>query len=638
MMVHRFDIDYIRAVSIISVLLFHAFPKTFPHGFVGVDSFFVISGFLIAEIIFSNYRQPFFYLNFLASRINRLFPAMIFFYIFVTYFSLAILDENELRNFKSHLFATGAFFENFKLASEVGYFDTDSYTKPLMHMWSLSVEVQYYVFFTILLLICLMYRVASVRYITVYVIMGWVFYLLVAEYTKIDTFYNPFFRFWEFSLGSLVAAATRIKPVAGSTRIILGLILTPLILSGFTFDAPPFFYSSLAVSSTALVIYYGASFKTEKFLGSFLYMGKISYPCYLIHWPLISFACILTGNQPSAQLMWFVLFATLLIATCVYLLIESPIKLIQYRKTKAVVLLSIYILVSFFSLRALATDYSEPITHPCVLNNLDPKFFRDCIQDNKSNSKVLLLGDSKAQAAYRGFFFTSPDNIGWIYIGGPGGQDFKYPPPRPLLDSDADRELHPKSVQVLVEAIRANPSIKYIVFVSAIRNMIMQGDGYRYQRVSDFDLSRMQIEALNFARLSVNSGKKLIIVYDVPWLPDPKECIPRQTKLNYINKLVLILSKRSTQYLNKNCILKIEDYIETRRQYYRIFDLAAMTFPKDVYIVDPTDIFCDFEIGSCSPYKNEILLYSYTDHMSLDASIILGARVNSLIRKLDSEQ
>lgn len=153
---YRPDIDGLRALAILAVVIFHAFPESMPGGFIGVDIFFVISGFLISSILFSNLEANRFSLaDFYRRRIRRLFPALILVMSACLAFGWILLFPDEYRLLGKHTAAGAGFVQNFILLHESGYFDAAAETKPLIHFWSLAVEEQFYIFLALVARLCL---------------------------------------------------------------------------------------------------------------------------------------------------------------------------------------------------------------------------------------------------------------------------------------------------------------------------------------------------------------------------------------------------------------------------------------------------------------------------------------------------
>ena len=150
---YRNEIDGLRAFSVIAVVLFHAFPNIFSGGFVGVDIFFVISGYLITGIILKADVNKSFVLEFYSRRVCRLFPSLIFVLAFCLVFGCLFLFAEELAALSKHIIGGAFFISNFVSWSEVGYFDKNSNLKPLLHLWSLGVEEQFYIIIPFLLLL-----------------------------------------------------------------------------------------------------------------------------------------------------------------------------------------------------------------------------------------------------------------------------------------------------------------------------------------------------------------------------------------------------------------------------------------------------------------------------------------------------
>ena len=206
---YRPDIDGLRAIAVISVILYHYFPNILPSGYIGVDVFFVISGYLITLIISREIDDDKFSLvNFYSRRILRLFPALILVLssiLFYGYISLTSLDYERIG---LHALSASFYFLNFTLTEELGYFDVSSIQKPILHLWSLSIEEQFYLFFPIFLLFFLkQFSSKTSVLIALIVVICTLFTInVVVSFSDADkAFYMPFTRAWELLLGGLIA-------------------------------------------------------------------------------------------------------------------------------------------------------------------------------------------------------------------------------------------------------------------------------------------------------------------------------------------------------------------------------------------------------------------------------------------------
>ena len=203
---YRADIDGLRAVAVISVLVYHAFPEQLPGGFVGVDVFFVISGFLISRIILSEIgNDTFTFTNFYSRRIRRIFPALFLVLAAVILIGWYTLLPTDFRKLGAHVLAGAGFFSNLLLYSEGGYFDTAAELKPLLHLWSLGIEEQYYLVWPLLLIGFRNNTRYVFWFITAIALASFLLSLWGSSRYPHATFYLPPTRFWELMIGGMLA-------------------------------------------------------------------------------------------------------------------------------------------------------------------------------------------------------------------------------------------------------------------------------------------------------------------------------------------------------------------------------------------------------------------------------------------------
>lgn len=214
---YRLDVDGLRALAVIAVVLFHAWPNTFIGGFTGVDVFFVISGFVISGIVFRQYMTgSFSYVDFYSRRVKRIFPALVLVMLVVVALGCYVLFENELRAMAHTLVAGMLFSANLQVLNmEQGYFDPAMTSNPLLHLWSLGVEEQFYFVWPFIALLAIRYR--SSGYALLALVAAFSFSLnvhIVATNAKM-AFYFPLCRFWQMATGGFLAYMSLPPPRSG---------------------------------------------------------------------------------------------------------------------------------------------------------------------------------------------------------------------------------------------------------------------------------------------------------------------------------------------------------------------------------------------------------------------------------------
>jgi len=345
---YRSDIDGLRAIAVLSVVAFHALPGSNLGGYIGVDIFFVISGFLISTIIFENLeKNRFSFVEFYSRRIRRIFPAL----LTVMFACLAIgwfaLLSDEYAQLGRHISGGAGFVSNFLLWSENGYFDSASGTKPLLHLWSLGVEEQFYIVWPLL-----MWVAWKRRFNFLFTTLG----IALASFAvnvgtigndAVAAFYSPLSRFWELLIGATLAYITLHRPDVGlrygrpwaNWWSILGFALIGvnlLILSPQ--DAFPGWWALLPTLGAAAVIFASPrAWLNQKLLAHplLVWFGLISYPLYLWHWPLLSLARVIHGPL-SRKLALAVVLVAIALAWLTVKLIEKPLRFGRFARPKTI--------------------------------------------------------------------------------------------------------------------------------------------------------------------------------------------------------------------------------------------------------------------------------------------------------------
>ena len=347
---YRPDVDGLRAVAVLAVVLFHAFPTQMPGGFIGVDIFFVISGYLISGIIFSEQASgQFSFSNFYSRRIRRIFPALLLVLISCAVAGWWVLLTDEYAQLGKHMAASAGFVQNWILWHESGYFDQAADLKPLLHLWSLGIEEQFYVFWPLILWVLHKNKLNSLLVAALLLVASLVLCVVTTQTSLTAAFYSPFTRFWEFLLGALLAwhalnrrqTSTSLVFAKWSQALsVLGvlLIVAALLLLDRNRDFPGA-WALLPAIGASLIIYAGPhAFVNRFFLANRLMVfgGLISYPLYLWHWPLLSFGRILVNQPLGVESRVLILLASVVLAWLTYRLVVQPIRT-RYFKNNVIV-------------------------------------------------------------------------------------------------------------------------------------------------------------------------------------------------------------------------------------------------------------------------------------------------------------
>jgi len=295
---YRPEIDGLRAIAVLGVIFFHAEIGGLTGGFVGVDVFFVISGFLITSILVREFeKDKFSFANFWKRRIKRILPASVLVIIAIFILGFILMPPLRFRDLGYSIFAQSLFSVNIYFWADTGYFSDSALAKPMLHMWSLAIEEQFYLFYPLLLYFAM--KRSKDFLLKLLIILTTVSFLVNVVYVFIDqntTFYMLPFRAWELSIGGIFACLKvdeKLSRFKCETLSVLGLFL--IIYPMWTFNsATPFpgFLAGIPVFGTVMFIYgnQGEITRTGKILSSKILVGigLISYSLYLWHWPVLS--------------------------------------------------------------------------------------------------------------------------------------------------------------------------------------------------------------------------------------------------------------------------------------------------------------------------------------------------------------
>lgn len=337
---HSKSIDGLRAFAILPVLLGHAFPFALPGGFIGVDIFFVISGFLITGMIVRNMRNGTFdWLDFYKRRVLRIFPALFSTLLITFAAALIILPPMELREMGQAMTASSVFLSNILFWLKSGYFDAAAEANPLVHTWSLAVEEQFYIVAPILAFLVAWRKGALLIFLAVIGVLSFSFATMTNEIVPSTWFYFTINRIFELVIGCLAGATVAMMPdrvrALGSDTLAIAasaVALAALFWSYFNFGAEshhPGALTLIPVCATAvLLILHDRNTIVQRFLqfGPFVAIGLVSYSLYLVHQPIIALIRVVSFGEPGPVNLSVALVGAIVLAWVFWRFIEQPFR------------------------------------------------------------------------------------------------------------------------------------------------------------------------------------------------------------------------------------------------------------------------------------------------------------------------
>jgi peptidoglycan/LPS O-acetylase OafA/YrhL len=420
---YRPDIDGLRAVSILLVIVFHAFPPAVSGGFVGVDVFFVISGFLITRLIVSEVSSQTFSLRgFYARRVRRIFPALICVLIFTYLAGWFVLLPNDFAALGKNICSSAAFIFNLTQIRSAGYFGSDASSNPLLHIWSLGIEEQFYIFWPLFIAATLAGRRFRLA-ISGIALASFAINLAFTGSWPEFAFYSPLSRGWELLAGGMLSVRPRRgshgafdnqKSLAGICLIIGGAALLDQT------SPYPGWNALLPVIGAVLLIDAPGSLINRRFLsaGPMVQLGLISYPLYLWHWPLLSYLSILRNGVPNLLENLGAVIVAVVFSWATYRFVEIPIRKSRY-PVRSLALGMIVVGITgagtmlaggigfrfpaeIRDIAALSPNDNRGFRTPCFLEEADASAFNETCVEQGTAPLVFLWGDSTAASLYPG--------------------------------------------------------------------------------------------------------------------------------------------------------------------------------------------------------------------------------------------
>ena len=407
---YRPDIDSLRALAVIPVIFYHAGFSLFSGGYIGVDVFFVISGFLITELLLKSFEEKSFsYFSFLSRRLKRILPA----FLLVSFLCLPagwlILLPQQRISLGDDLVSVGLLISNLYFWLTTNYFSSTSQLNPLIHTWSLCLELQFYFFFPLVFISAVKRKMKVYILLIPLMLVSLGFYYISLSEFPLFSFYLPSSRFWEFCLGSLISIIARNPNITISSTLQAISSAFALIVLGlciFLFDSTNpifnYFIPIPAISASIIILCKKRVQPISRMLESkyLVQIGLISYGLYLVHQPALAFTRHFFLLDPPTSVLFFICLASIPAAYLLRIFIENPVRkmhLISCRYSLLIFLgLSISLSVMGYVFSQLSQHFDEhAFQREIVLPNS-----KDCLIENKKGSRCYIIGDPSATPSY----------------------------------------------------------------------------------------------------------------------------------------------------------------------------------------------------------------------------------------------
>jgi peptidoglycan/LPS O-acetylase OafA/YrhL len=616
---YRAEIDGLRALAVVPVIAFHAGFGLFSGGFVGVDVFFVISGYLITTILIDDIENERFSIaSFYERRARRILPALFFMMLACIPFAWMWMLPDQMKDFSQSLIAVSVFVSNILFWRESDYFAAAADEKPLLHTWSLAVEEQYYVLFPLFLFFA--WRHGKNRVFWMIVVLA-ALSLVLSEWGWRNKATANFFlaptRAWELLAGSIAAFVVQKRGVQSNNALSL-LGLAAILFAIFVYDEStpfPSIYALVPVLGVVLLVLFADQhtfvarlLSTKLFVG----IGLVSYSAYLWHQPLFAFASIRLVEEPSSLLMMSLSAASILLAIFTWRFVEQPFRNKALTSKRFVLLFSVigasaFTILGFIGHKTdgfVKGDYKEI--------------------EAKLTSDIFVLGDSHAAHLVRGLTeITTGDVHNRTMVGC-----------IPFRDVDRyDSRFQPgdcvKAVNSLLdEVIALDPDA--IVILSTMGPVYIDGTTFKGKdeaRVTGLGVELISDKRIKdrykvfetgmrntLAELSNLENPRIIFTIDVPELGIDHGCGQEGKVIELFGAEIGDLTGPMYEPKKASCYVNRDEYDERAKHYKALVLEVAREFPT-VRVFNPTNSFCDQQ--RCTGYIEGVgYLYWDFDHLS----------------------
>jgi peptidoglycan/LPS O-acetylase OafA/YrhL len=650
-MEYRREIDGLRALAVVPVILFHAGYPTFSGGFVGVDIFFVISGYLITSIIIGELtRGTFSQVLFYERRARRILPALFFVMGVCLPFAWLWMPPEDLRKFAQSIVAVCVFSSNLLFWKTSGYFETTTELKPLLHTWSLAVEEQYYVFFPIIL--GLLWRFGKRRVLTLLTITALASLLLAqwqVEHDPSAAFYLLPARAWELLIGAFaafhLADPARKRGSLNAQQLASGIGLSLVLIANFAFDQQTPFPGTRALVPTLgavlIVLYATPRTFVGRLLGSKILVGigLISYSAYLWHQPLLAFAKLRAFGEPNQSLLGLACIVSFFLAYCTWRYVEAPFRDKQRLTRRQIFAGGAAASVAFVAVglsgtlsrgfpSRLSPEARQVLAGSVDVSRVPAQSQRDVVLGDGSSVKAVLIGDSHAETLARPLGdHMHAHKLGGLLIATTAG----CAPARGLYRLDTTsyasscEEYERNSARIVSNAEIETVIIaaRFTLYLESSRFDNGEGgveksppvkfDGVEFLHRSRTDAERKTYLAQRFTEdiqqwLAV--GKKVVLVYPIPevgW-DAPRQALKKDLILDEAPEV-------STAYAR---------FLERNRFTHSVLD-SIPDHPR-LRRVRPQEVLCNtFIADRCAAVTNTLALYFDNNHLTnAGAKLVVG--------------
>lgn len=626
----RLDIQFLRGIAVIFVLLFHSNIIPFPYGFLGVDIFFVVSGFLITSKILKDLNESkFSFIDFYKGRARRLLPALLTTLLVTTALAPIFLTRTEMQAFVKQLIGTLTFSANFALMSQAGYFGAEAHSKPLLHMWSLSIEEQYYFAVPLVLYLCFLpiskhlFRCNPAPWIlAIGVVLSFALCLFFVDRDPNIAFYFSMTRFWELLAGSMAAWLMMRKPSLHVKPFVKFAAVTLLLCMAFITIDPmhPRLSAVVVVIATAAILIDSREWLPRNPIATITAkIGDWSYSLYLVHWPLFAYANSAFLGEIPFSVRLGLLAASFVLAFLQYKYVETPFrrewKLKQKREALGFATAFGIAILAFTPIlvpsKASAVNYEE-------LYRPNYGFDQKCsqaisfqpLQNCMTNDKptVAVWGDSYAMHLVQGL--ANNDKLSLVQLSsafcGPLlGMAF--------VDNHYSSQWAQNCIDFNDSAfdfIKDASSVRYVVLGSIFSQYFASDDG----------------RSLFYNGRPTDNGKKLAVgslittinaIRDAGKIP----VIVAPSPANGINLGACVerMMEKRPIWGRENCAFPLNEFKEKWREV--ITSLREVEQRTGVRVFWPHEKICD--TNTCYPFLDDVHIYRDTGHLTRPGSIFV---------------